>query len=168
MQSVLLVDEQDQVIGTAEKMKAHYDGALHRAFSVLIFNSKKELLLQQRASQKYHSGGLWTNTCCGHPTNPENTLEDARQRLKFEMGICTEIQPTFNFQYFVDFGNGLFEHEIDHVFVGNYEGDIPFNADEVAEFKWLSLEKLEEEMRNKPEIYTEWFKILYPRIKEYI
>ena len=164
MQTVLLVDKLDNVIGVAEKMKAHQDGTLHRAFSILIFNSKGEILLQQRSLNKYHSAGLWTNACCGHPTNSENTLQDALERLKFEMGFITEIKHDFTFEYFAKLNDGLFENEIDHVFVGNYDGAIPFNTDEVMACRWISLAQLKTELLEKPDSFTFWFRMIIPMI----
>lgn len=163
---LLLVTEQDEVIGTSEKMQVHYDGVLHRAFSVLIFNDQGEYLLQQRALGKYHSGGLWSNACCGHPTNPTGTLQQAEQRLDEEMGFRTHLSPSFSFIYHATLPNNLTEHEFDHVFTGHYEGPIPFNTDEVMAVRWISREALLHEMATAPDTYTVWFHILVQRLEK--
>ena len=124
MEQVILVNEQDEQTGVMEKMEAHQKALLHRAFSVFIFNDKGELLLQQRASDKYHSGGLWTNTCCSHPNPDEETITAAQRRLKEEMGFTTKLSKAFDFIYKSEFSNGLTEHEFDHVFTGYYNGEI--------------------------------------------
>jgi len=164
--TLLLVDEQDNIIGTAEKLAAHQTGALHRAFSVLIFNEQGDYLLQQRAFEKYHSGGLWTNSCCGHPGQPDNTADQAQQRLFEEMGFRTKLEPLFTFQYYAEFANGLIEHEIDHVFTGQYQGNIPFNLSEVNAVRWISPEALALEISNSPESFTVWFKILFEHLQK--
>ncbi|GAB3967907.1 isopentenyl-diphosphate Delta-isomerase [Spirosoma terrae] len=163
--NLLLVDEQDSVIGTAEKLPAHETGALHRAFSVLIFNNQGDYLLQQRATEKYHSGGLWSNSCCGHPHQPDNTATQAQQRLYEEMGFRTELNPLFSFRYHAELPNGLTEHEIDHVFTGYYQGQIPFNPAEVSAVRWVSPDALAEEIAESPDAFTVWFKILFDRIQ---
>ncbi|WP_338871959.1 isopentenyl-diphosphate Delta-isomerase [Spirosoma sp. SC4-14] len=164
--TLLLVDQQDNVIGTAEKLAAHQTGALHRAFSVLIFNEQGDYLLQQRALEKYHSGGLWTNSCCGHPSQPDNTAAQAQQRLFEEMGFRAELDPLFVFQYYAELPNGLTEHEIDHVFTGQYQGDIPFNFSEVSAVRWISPEALAQEINESPDSFTVWFKILFDRLQK--
>lgn len=162
---LLLVTERDEVIGTAEKMQVHRDGVLHRAFSVLIFNDKGEHLLQQRAYEKYHSGGLWSNACCGHPTDPNDTARQAEQRLDEEMGFRTQLAPSFSFTYHALLPNNLTEHEFDHVFTGQYEGPVPFNTDEVMAVRWISREALLREMATAPETFTVWFHILVQRLE---
>ncbi len=162
---LLLVTEQDEVIGTAEKMQVHYDGVLHRAFSVLIFNDRGDYLLQQRALEKYHSGGLWSNACCGHPAQPSDTAKQAGQRLDEEMGFRTELSPSFSFIYHASLPNGLTEHEFDHVFTGSYDGPIPFNPAEVMAVRWISREALLREMADMPETFTVWFRILVDRLE---
>jgi isopentenyl-diphosphate delta-isomerase len=158
---VILVDENDQEIGVMEKNSAHELGLLHRAFSVFIFNEKNELLLQQRAATKYHSPNQWANTCCSHPY-PNETLDDAAsRRLKEEMGISCELHKLFSFTYKATMDNGLIEHEIDHVFVGNCEQNPQPNPEEVAQFKWISINDLKKEMIDYPQQYTEWFKIIF-------
>ncbi|MEZ0542396.1 isopentenyl-diphosphate Delta-isomerase [Fibrella arboris] len=163
---LLLVNEKDEVIGTSEKMQAHYDGVLHRAFSVLIFNDRGDYLLQQRALEKYHSGGLWSNACCGHPTQPANTAKQAEQRLDEEMGFRTELSPSFRFIYHASLPNGLTEHEFDHVFTGQYDGDIPFNPAEVMAVRWISREALLREMADSPETFTVWFHLLVDQLEK--
>jgi isopentenyl-diphosphate delta-isomerase len=166
-EEVILVDELDNPIGTMEKMEAHEKAILHRAFSVFIFNSKGEMLLQQRAINKYHSGGLWTNSCCSHPKPNEKTIAAATRRLKEEMGFETDIEKVFDFIYKAPFSNGLTEHEFDHVFIGLYNGTITPNKDEVASYEYISLENIEQQLINEPSKYTEWFKIAFPKVKEY-
>ncbi|MEZ0483215.1 isopentenyl-diphosphate Delta-isomerase [Fibrella aquatica] len=163
---LLLVTEQDEIIGTAEKMQVHHDGVLHRAFSVLIYNDRGDYLLQQRALEKYHSGGLWSNACCGHPTQPDGTLQQAEQRLDEEMGFRTELSPSFSFIYHASLPNGLTEHEFDHVFTGTYDGEIPFNAAEVMAVRWVSREALLHEMATAPDTFTVWFRILVDTIEK--
>ncbi len=161
---VVLVDEQDNEIGLMEKMEAHEKGLLHRAFSVFLFNSKKEFLLQRRALSKYHSGGLWTNTCCSHPRNGETTLNAAKRRLQEEMGFVCEIEEQFSFIYKKELDNNLTEHELDHVFFGQYEGKIDFNQDEVMDYKYVKLDDLLLDMQNNPDDYTVWFKICFDEV----
>ncbi len=165
MEQVILVDEQDNETGLMEKMEAHEKALLHRAFSVFIFNSKGEMLLQQRALSKYHSGGLWTNSCCSHPRPGEEVSAAAYRRLNEEMGFITSLQKVFDFVYKASFTNGLTEHEFDHVFVGAYDGVIVPDAAEVENYAYHSLERLEELMELFPQDFTEWFKIAYPKIK---
>lgn len=164
---VILVDALDQQIGVMEKMEAHEKALLHRAFSVFLFNRQGEMLLQQRAWSKYHSGGQWTNTCCSHPRPGESTQHAANRRLQEEMGIQTEINKVFDFTYQAPFDNGLVEHEYDHVFVGEYEGAIQPNPDEVADFKFESLLNIEEQIHTAPEEFTPWFKIAFPKVQEW-
>jgi len=160
---VILVDFNDNEVGTMEKMEAHVIGVLHRAFSVLIFNDKGELLLQQRALNKYHSGGLWTNTCCSHPFPNEQLNEAGKRRLFEEMGFITELTVIGNFTYQCAFGNGLIENEFDHVLKGFYNNDPIINPEEVESFKWIALEDLKMDMFKKPENYTFWFLELLKR-----
>lgn len=160
MEEVILVNEKDQPIGKMEKMEAHQKGLLHRAFSVLIFNSSDQVLLQKRASSKYHSGGLWTNTCCSHPRPGETVLEAANRRLMEEMGMTADLIERFHFIYKTDLDNDLVEHELDHVLVGQSD-DLPkLNPDEAEDFKYIDLETLKEELKSSPENYTVWFKII--------
>ena len=159
MERVILVDENDNPLGTMEKMEAHEKGVLHRAFSVFIFNNKGEMLLQQRAFSKYHSGGLWTNTCCSHPREEEPTIEAAHRRLQEEMGFDCDIEKSFDFIYKKALDQGLTEHELDHVFIGKYEGEVCFNKEEVNAYSYISVQDILEEVSQRPEKYTEWFKI---------
>lgn len=157
---VILVDPNDQEIGVMEKMEAHSKGLLHRAFSIFLFNTKGELLLQKRAEEKYHSPGLWTNTCCSHPI-PNEPLEDSiHDRLIFEMGIDASMEELFNFTYKSQFENGLTEHEFDHVFVGITNENPKINPKEVSDFKWIHLKELEKEMKLSEQQFTSWFRIL--------
>lgn len=164
--SVILTNDNDQMIGTMDKMATHRLGKLHRAFSVFIFNSKGELLLQQRNPGKYHSGGLWTNTCCSHPRLGERLDDAAYRRLNEEMGITCIIDHVFNFTYRVDVGGGLIEHEFDHVFFG-VSDDVPQPSDgEVAAFKYMSMDKLAIELKAFPERYTSWLAISFDKVLE--
>lgn len=157
---VVLVDTADREIGIKEKLKAHEEGDLHRAFSICLFNSQGQMLLQQRAFSKYHSGGLWTNTCCSHPRPQEGLIEAAHRRLKEEMGITCPLKPLFSFIYRAELEGGLTEHEFDHVFIGTFEGDLSPNPEEVASWKWVSKEELWIDVAAHPASYTAWFKIL--------
>lgn len=167
MEYVVLVDEQDNPIGKMEKQQAHVEGLLHRAFSVFIFNSEKKLLLQKRASSKYHCGGLWTNTCCSHPRENEKTQDAANRRLQEEMGMHCEIQPIFSFVYRAEFENGLTEHEFDHVFFGQSDNTPKINLDEVEDFRYISLEELQAEIKEAPQNFTPWFLIALNRVTEF-
>ncbi len=158
---VVLVDEQDNQLGLMEKQQAHVAGLLHRAFSVFVFNSNGALLLQQRAEDKYHSPLLWTNTCCSHPRENETYEQAAHRRLIEEMGFDCELVGKFHFIYKAQLGEKLFEHELDHVFVGNYDGEVQINPEEVADFKWMSMDELISDMNSKPDKYTIWFRIIF-------
>jgi isopentenyl-diphosphate Delta-isomerase len=164
---VVLVNSEDKVLGLMEKQQAHINGLLHRAFSVFLFNSKGEMLLQKRASGKYHSPLKWTNAVCSHPKNGETYLEGAKRRVKEELGIEVEISEKFNFIYKADVGNGLWEHELDHVFVGTFEDDFNLNQEEVEEVRYISMEDLDKEMIDQPEHFTEWFKIILEEYKHH-
>ncbi|MCK0203930.1 isopentenyl-diphosphate Delta-isomerase [Ornithobacterium rhinotracheale] len=159
-EQVVLINEQDEVQGLIGKMQAHQEGVLHRAFSVFVFNDKNETLLQQRAHGKYHSPGLWTNTCCSHPRENETYAEAAHRRIQEEMGFDCGLKPAFHFIYKADVGLGLIEHELDHVFVGNFDGTPIPNPEEVADFKWISMDDLVKDVAQNPQNYTEWFKII--------
>lgn len=155
---IIAVDKYDNELGPIEKMEAHYKGILHRAFSIFIFNSNNELLLQKRNKTKYHSPGLWTNTCCSHPRYDEK-LEDATyRRLKEEMGFTCELKEIFNFLYKVNFEDNLIENEYDHVFIGIFNGKIIPNKNEVEDFKWVSINEIKLDIINNPHSYTFWFK----------
>ena len=180
---VVLVNENDEQLGLMEKQQAHVAGLLHRAFSVFVFNSKGELLLQQRAEEKYHSPLLWTNTCCSHPREGETYEQAAHRRLVEEMGFDCELEEKFHFIYKAKLGEKLFEHELDYVFTGFYEGEIKINKDEVQDFQWISMDDLSADMnfnpeevqnfrwismdelmvdmKSNPEKYTIWFRIIF-------
>lgn len=168
MQEVILVNGQDEPTGVMEKMEAHQKGLLHRAFSIFIFNSRGEMLLQQRASSKYHSPDLWTNACCSHPQPGESTAEAALRRLKEELGFETRLSEIFSFTYRAVFENGLTEHEFDHVLVGTYNDQVFPNADEVKDYCFMKPEKIKESLASHPHKYTEWFKIAFPKLEEYL
>ncbi len=157
---VSLVDHHDNEIGQMEKLEAHQKGLLHRAFSVLIFNDKSELLLQKRAFGKYHSEGLWTNTCCSHPNPGESNLSAAHRRLQEEMGFDCEMKELFYFIYKAELDNNLIEHELDHVLIGHTNQDPILNQEEAIDFKWLNLEQLKKAISEKPTDFTFWFKVI--------
>lgn len=158
-EEVILVNANDEAIGTMEKMEAHEKGCLHRAFSVFIFNTKGQMLLQKRALDKYHSAGLWTNTCCSHPRPGENTIDAAKRRLKEEMGIETDLKAHTIFTYKTEFDNQLTEHEVDHVFTGIYNKDPEINPTEVDTFCWKTTDEIKSEIQHSPHLFTSWFKI---------
>ena len=160
-EQVILVDEQDNPIGLMEKIEAHEKALLHRAFSVFVFNDKKELMLQQRAADKYHSPLLWTNTCCSHQRDGETNLAAGKRRLEEEMGFVCELKEVFSFIYKAPFDNGLTEHELDHVMVGDFNESPKINKEEVESYKWISLEAVKKDIEESPEIYTAWFKIIF-------
>jgi isopentenyl-diphosphate delta-isomerase len=164
MEYVILVDEQDKAIGKMEKHQAHVEGVLHRAFSIFIFNSEKELLLQKRASSKYHCGGLWTNACCSHPRENENTQDAANRRLEEEMGMQCSLTPIFTFVYKAGFENGLTEHEFDHVFFGESNQTPKINTEEVEAYRYISMDDLQQEIKEFPEKFTPWFIIALDRV----
>lgn len=165
---VILVNNDDTERGTMEKMEAHLKGELHRAYSVFIFNSKKELLLQRRAINKYHSGGLWTNTCCSHPQPGENMNESARKRLIEEMGIDCVLKNVFHFIYKIKLDNELIEHELDHVFIGLNDESPEINLQEAMEWKYVEINEIKKSLELNPESYTVWFKIIFERVLEHI
>ncbi len=165
---LILVDENDSPLGTMEKMEVHQKAMLHRAFSIFIFNSKGDMLLHQRAANKYHSAGLWTNACCSHPRNGQQTIEAAEKRLQEEMGFTIPLKKAFDFTYKASLDNGLTEHEYDHVFIGSYDGDIHPDADEVKDFCFVSMNEIRSSIHSHPQKYTEWFKIAFPKVEEYL
>lgn len=167
MNEVILVDKNDVAIGSMEKMQAHEKALLHRAFSVFIFNSAGEMLLQQRADKKYHSAGLWTNACCSHPAPGEETIDAAVRRLKEELGFTTPLNKAFIFSYRTDFENGLTENEVDHVYTGIYNGRIFADIDEVKSYRYVHMDELESMIANEPSIFTSWFVIAFPQIKKW-
>ncbi len=160
-EQVILVNEQDEPLGLMPKMEAHEKALLHRAFSVFVFNEQGELLLQQRAATKYHSPNLWTNTCCSHQRDGEVNIEAGKRRLEEEMGFICDLKEVFWFVYKAPFDNGLTEHELDHVMVGNYNFDPEINKDEVQAYNWMTLDDVKFDMENNPDKYTEWFKIIF-------
>lgn len=166
-ENVILIDTDDNVIGTMEKMEAHVQGKLHRAFSVFVFNTQGELLLQQRAHQKYHSGGKWTNTCCSHPRLNEETIDAAHRRLNEEMGMQCPLQHAFSFTYRAEMEDGIIEHELDHVFFGICNTLPKPTADEVAGYKYMPLKTLSEELNNHPQLYTQWLKICFKQVNHH-
>lgn len=165
-EQVILVDESDNSLGTLEKMEAHLRGVLHRAVSVLILNSRGEMLLQQRALGKYHTPGLWSNACCSHPREGEQALEAASRRLKEEMGMECHLEPYFSFIYRADFDNGLVEHEFDHVFMGISDEEPQINPGEVNAFRYMPVNEMTEDMKAHPQLYTAWFHIILQRMAE--
>ena len=167
-EQVILVNDQDEQIGLMPKMEAHKKGVLHRAFSVFIFNSKNELMLQQRAAHKYHSPLLWTNTCCSHQRDGETNIEAGTRRLSEEMGFTTALKEVTTFIYKAPFDNGLTEHEFDHVMTGFYEMDPVINKEEVEAWKWMPVEAIKSDVESNSEIYTAWFKIIFKNFYTHI
>ena len=165
---VVLVDRDDNTVGTMKKMEAHESGTLHRAFSIFVFNSKAELMIHQRALSKYHSPGLWTNTCCSHPRLDEVVEQNAHQRLMEEMGFDCELKKAFTFLYKADVGLGLIEHEFDHVFIGTFDEEPQINPKEVEDWKYMSMLELRDDIENHPLNYTEWFKIAFEKVEKYL
>ncbi|HEX9600639.1 MAG TPA: isopentenyl-diphosphate Delta-isomerase [Mariniflexile sp.] len=167
-EKVILVNENDEQIGTMPKMEAHEKALLHRAFSVFVFNDNNELMLQQRAAHKYHSPLLWTNTCCSHQRVGETNIQAGKRRLMEEMGFAVELEDTISFIYKAPFDNGLTEHEFDHILIGKYNSTPIINPDEVAAWKWMSLDAVKNDILEHPEFYTEWFKIIFDKFYEHI
>ncbi len=167
-EQVILVNENDEQIGLMPKMEAHEKAVLHRAFSVFVFNEKNELMLQQRAADKYHSPLLWTNTCCSHQRDGESNLEAGKRRLQEEMGFVCELEEKTSFIYKAPFDNGLTEHELDHIMVGSYSKNPVINREEVESFKWMTLEEVKDDITLNPQIYTEWFKIIFKKFYSFI
>lgn len=168
VEKVVLVDEKDNVIGSMEKIQAHKDALLHRAFSVFVINSDNEIMLQRRALGKYHSPGLWTNTCCSHPRVNESYSDGAHRRMIEEMGFDCSLKDVFSFIYKAPFSNGLTEHELDHVFIGYSNQEPIINTEEVDSWKWISIDKLKEDLIKNPDIYTVWFKIIFENFSDFI
>ena len=167
-EQVILVNEQDEQIGLMPKMEAHEKAILHRAFSVFILNKEGQLMLQQRALHKYHSPGLWTNTCCSHQRMGETNLEAGARRLQEEMGFETPLEELFSFIYKAPFDNGLTEHELDHVLLGHHNAVPEINTEEVASWKWMDLDQVAKEIITMPDQYTVWFKIIFDRFYKHI
>ena len=159
MERVILVDTHDNQIGTEEKMQAHKDGKLHRAFSVFVSNSDGKMLIQKRALSKYHCPGLWSNTCCSHPRDGETVLQAAHRRLTEELNFDCPLEEVFSFTYKIAFENGLTEHEFDHVLTGKFDGNPTINKEEVAEYRWIGVEKLKADIKSNPDKYTYWLKV---------
>jgi isopentenyl-diphosphate Delta-isomerase len=162
-EQVILVDEHDRELGVGEKLQTHREGALHRAFSVFVFDSAGRLLLQKRAREKYHSGGLWSNTCCGHPRPGEATAAAARRRLFEEMSFDCDLRPAFGFLYRAELGGGMVEHEFDHVFFGRFDGEPAPDAREVEGWRWLTLDELREDLTGRPDDYSYWLRVALGR-----
>lgn len=167
-EDVILVNQNDEQIGLMPKLEAHEKAVLHRAFSVFVLNSKNEIMLQQRAHQKYHSPLLWTNTCCSHQREGETNIQAGSRRLYEEMGFETELKELFHFIYKAPFDNGLTEHELDHVMIGYYSDEPKINIDEVENWKWMSIEDVQNDMQLHPEIYTVWFKIIFAQFYHFL
>lgn len=165
---VIVVNEQDEWLGTKDKMEAHTQGILHRAFSVFILNNKQELIIQKRALGKYHSGGLWSNTCCSHPAPGESTLTAAHRRLQEEMGFDCLLKPLFNLRYKEDVGNGMIENEYDHIYTGIFDGAVNINTEEVSDYQYITLEKLQEWMQKAPNEFTAWLHLAMPQFITHI
>lgn len=163
LEYIITVDERDNEVGSIEKIEAHKLGVLHRAFSILVFNKEGQVLLQKRNINKYHSPGLWSNTCCSHQRVGETLKEAVNRRLMEEMGFNCELEEKFHFIYKVAFDNNLMEHEFDHVFIGQYDGKVIPNQYEVDAITWIDFYELKNDMEKYPEKYTYWFKILMSR-----
>ena len=167
-EKVILVNSNDEPIGLMPKMEAHEKALLHRAFSVFVINGNNELMLQQRALQKYHSPGLWTNTCCSHQRDGEENIEAGLRRLQEEMGFETPLEYLFNFIYKAPFDNGLTEHELDHVMLGRYEGEPSINPEEASSWKWMDIDLIHADLINNPAYYTVWFAIIFDRFYNHL
>jgi len=167
-ENVIIVNKKGEQIGLMPKLEAHEKAVLHRAFSVFIFNNKNELMLQQRALNKYHSPGLWTNTCCSHQRDGESNIAAGKRRLKEEMGFVTDLQESISFIYKATLDNGLTEHEFDYVLLGKYNDEPIINEIEVASWKWMTLNDVKADMSAHPGRYTEWFKIIFDKFYEHI
>tara|TARA_B100000965_G_scaffold371287_1_gene360086 strand:- start:105 stop:638 length:534 start_codon:yes stop_codon:yes gene_type:complete len=164
---VILVDENDNDIGIEEKILAHQQKLLHRAFSIFLFNDNFEILLQKRAPNKYHSGNLWTNTCCSHPLQNLSLIESAKKRLIEEMGIEANLNKVFSFIYEAEFENGLHEHEFDHVLFGRFNGEPILNPYEAVDFRWITISELKDEIQNNPNKFTFWLRIIFNNYYKY-
>lgn len=167
-ENVVLVNENDEVTGLMEKQQAHINGLLHRAFSVFLFNEKGEMLLQKRADDKYHSPGQWTNAVCSHPKQGESYVDGAKRRLKEELGIEADLTEKFHFIYKAAVGQNLWEHELDYVFTGVYDGPFELNSGEVSEVRYISAADLDAELAKNPHHFTEWFKIILKEYKQHL
>ena len=165
---IVLVDEQDKEVGLMEKMEVHRKALLHRAFSVFIFNSQGEMMLQRRALGKYHSGGLWTNSCCSHPYPSETIVDAAKRRLFQEMGFTSDVKPIFHFIYKAALDNDLTEYEYDHVLIGHYDGLVEINPDEVGDYCFRTMHDIKNELMSNPKKYTAWFHIAFPMLYDFL
>jgi isopentenyl-diphosphate Delta-isomerase len=166
--NVILVNEKDEQIGLMPKLEAHQKAVLHRAFSVFVLNNKNQIMLQQRAKEKYHSPLLWTNTCCSHQKEGESNIKAGTRRLEEEMGFTTPLKELFHFIYKAPFDNGLTEHELDHVMIGYYDGNPKINKEEVENWKWMAIEDIKQDIEDNPTIYTVWFKIIFNQFYHYL
>ena len=167
-EQVILVNEKDEQIGLMPKMEAHEKALLHRAFSVFVLNENNEIMLQQRAAQKYHSPLLWTNTTCSHQREGESNIAAGTRRLREEMGFETELKELFSFIYKAPFDNGLTEHELDHVMIGYYNDAPDINTEEAESWKWMSIDAVKQDMQNHPETYTVWFRIIFDEFYHFL
>ena len=167
-ENVIIVDKNDNQIGLMPKLDAHKKGVLHRAFSVFVLNNNNEIMLQKRAYNKYHSGGLWTNTCCSHQREGENSIEAGKRRLLEEMGFETELKIITSFIYKVEFENGLTEHELDYLLIGKFFKSPVINKQEVADWKWMKIELIADDIKLNPNNYTSWFKIIFDKFQNKI
>ena len=167
-EKVILVNENDEPIGLMPKMEAHEKAVLHRAFSVFVLNSNNDIMLQQRAAQKYHSPLLWTNTTCSHQREGETNIQAGTRRLREEMGFTTELKELFSFIYKAPFDNGLTEHELDHVMIGYYNDAPDINREEAESWKWMGIDDVKEDMQAHPELYTVWFRIIFDEFYHYL
>ncbi len=167
-ENVILVNERDEQIGVMPKLEAHQKAALHRAFSIFVLNDKNEVMLQQRAANKYHSPLLWTNTCCSHQREGESNVEAGKRRLREEMGFEVALTELFNFIYKAPFENGLTEHELDHVMIGKFSGQPSINPDEVSDWKWMAIDDIKDDLIEHPQRYTVWFKIIFDEFYHFL
>lgn len=167
-EKVILVNEKDEQVGLMEKIEAHEKAVLHRAFSVFIFNENNETMVQRRALDKYHSPGLWSNTCCSHPRDGETIIEAGKRRLQEEMGFTTDLQESTSFIYKAPFDNGLTEHEFDHILIGYYSAEPQLNPEEVADWKWMKMNDIKQDIKVNPDSYTAWFKIIFEKYYDFI
>ena len=160
VQKVIVVDENNKKVCLKEKNAVHIDGDLHRAFSIFIFNKRGELLLQQRSLEKYHSAGLWTNSCCSHPLLSEEGSEEAESRLRDEMGFSCVLKKVTRIKYNLHLQCGMIEHESNDIYQGVYDGEVVINPEEACDYKWVSFSEILDELTQNPQAYTEWFKYL--------
>ncbi|RAV30309.1 isopentenyl-diphosphate Delta-isomerase [Sinomicrobium soli] len=167
-EQVILVNEKDEPLGLMPKMEAHEKGVLHRAFSVFVMNDEGQTMIQQRAAGKYHSPGLWTNTCCSHQREGESAVEAGKRRLTEEMGFTTDLEEIFSFIYKAPFENGLTEHEYDHVLIGRYNDAPQPNPEEVGDWKWVYPEEVRNDIKARPELYTAWFRIIFGKFYDHL